>query len=208
MPANTDPPDSVPPLRAAAVFDRPVALVAIGGFILFLIAWFVQERYWVLEQRTLARVAILNGRVAAAHATEDELVTRVGEYLTAERRIVDAFEDQLEERELRDELAAADKLLDGWGANEESLKLRILTRFHREDIQTAFSSMLTLLDTLADDVDELRDPGADSSSDPDDVIDRCREDIEDVENALGSLSLAMASYVDRLPAQPDPSSTR
>jgi len=208
MPANTDPPDSAPPLPAAALLDRPLAIVLIGGFILFVIAWFVQERYWVLQQRTLAQLAILNARVAAAQATEDELVSRVGEYLTAQGRIVDAFEDQLDEQSLREELDTADKLLDDWSVHEESLKLHLMTRFPREDVQRAFSSMLTLLDALADDVDELRDPGADSSDDQDEVIDRCREDIEDVENALAGLSQALVGYIDRLPAQPDRSASR
>src|SRR5689334_16848839 len=98
---------SAPP--RAALLDRPLVAVVLGGVLVLLIAWLVTNRYWVLEQRALGRLAVLNARVAAAQSTEDDLVRGVGDYLTAETSVVDAYEDWVDEQTLRDTIDAADK---------------------------------------------------------------------------------------------------
>jgi hypothetical protein len=198
MSANTDSPDAAPRRRGAALLDRPFAAAALGGLILFLIAWFVTDRYWVLQQRALARLAVLNARVSAAQATEDDLVRRVGDYLTAEGSVVDAYEDWVDEQTLRRTIDAAETTLGDWAAREETLTLQMRTRFRQDDVQEAFTSLLTVLDTLSDDVDGLREFGDDSSNEQEDAVDRCREDAGDVEDALANLTQAMARHLDTL----------
>jgi methyl-accepting chemotaxis protein len=201
MSANLDPPESAPRRRAAALLNRRLTAVVLGGLILFLIAWFATDRSWVLQQRALARLAVLNARVGAAQAIEDDLVRRVGGYLSAESAVVDAYEDWDDEQTLRDTIASADKVLDDWAAREETLTLQMRTRFGQDEVQAAFTSLLTALDTLSDDVDGLREFGDDSSNEQEDAVDRCRDDAADVEDALANLTQAMGRYLNTLAFQ-------
>ena len=192
MSAYPDSPEAVPRRRAAALLDRPLVVVLVAGLIVFLIAWFVTDRYSSRQLRAQTRLAMLNALVAAAHATEDDLVTHVGDYLTAENSVLDAYEDWVDEQDLRATIEAADKVLADWAAHEETLALQLRTRIGQEEVQTAFASLLTALDTLTDEVDGLRAFGDESSSEQEDAIDRCREEVNDVEDALAGVTQAIA----------------
>jgi hypothetical protein len=198
MAAMNDPSDPAAPRRAAALLDRPLVVAVLGGLLLFLIAWLVTGRYWVLQERALARLAVLNARVAAARATEDDLVRGIGGYLSAESSVLDAYEDWVDDAELRATLDAADKALGDWAAHEETLMLQVRTHFGQDEVQTAFGSLLTALDTLSDEVDGLRAFGDESSNEQEDAIDRCREEVEDVEDALANVTQAMTRDLDTL----------
>ena len=205
MSEHPDSSEAVPRRRAAPLLDRPLVVVLVAGLVAFLIAWFVTDRYSSLQQRALARIAVLNARVAAAHATEDDLVTHVSDYLTAESSVLDAYEDWVDEQELRAAIDAADKVLAGWAAHEETLALQLRTRIAQDEVQTAFASLLTALDTLTDEVDGLRAFGDESSSEQADAIDRCRDEVNDVEDALDGVTQAIARSLDILAALAAPS---
>ena len=178
--------------RAAALFAHPLVVVLVAGVIVCLIAWFVTDRHSLLQQRALTRVAVLNARVAVVNAIEDDLVSHVGDYLSAESSVLDAYEDWVDEQELRATIDAADKVIAGWAAHEETLALQLRTRIGQDDVQTAFESLLTALDTLTDEVDRLRPFADESSSEQEDAIDRCREEVNDVEDALADVTHAIA----------------
>ena len=192
MPASPDSSEAVPRRRAAALLDRPLVVVLVAGLVVFLIAWFVTDHYSSFQQRALTRLAVLNARVAAAQAIEDDLVTHVADYLTAENSVLDAYEDWVDEQQLRATIEAADKVLAGWAAHEETLALQLRTRVGEDEVQTAFASLLAALDTLTDEVDGLHAFGDESSSEQEDAIDRCREDVNDVEDAVAGVTQAMA----------------
>ena len=192
MPASPDSPEAVPRRRVAALLDRPLVVVLVGGLIAFLIAWFATDRYSSFQQRALTRLAVLNARITAAQAIEDDLVTHVGDYLAAENSVLDAYEDWVDEQQLRATIEAADKVLAGWAAHEETLGLQLRTRVGDDNVQTAFASLLTALDTLTEEVDGLRAFGDESSSEQEDAFDRCRQDVNDVEDALAGVTQAMA----------------
>ena len=178
--------------RAAALFAHPLVVVLVAGVIVCLIAWFVTDRHSLLQQRALTRVAVLNARVAVVNAIEDDLVSHVGDYLSAESSVLDAYEDWVDEQELRATIDAADKVIASWAAHEETLALQLRTRIGQDDVQTAFESLLTALDTLTDEVDRLRPFADESSSEQEDAIDRCREEVNDVEDALADVTHAIA----------------
>jgi hypothetical protein len=195
LPVDPDSSEATPRRRAGARLDRLLVVALVAGLIVFLTGWFVTDRYSALQQRAMTRVALLNARVAAAHAIEDDLVTHVGDYLTAESSVLDAYEDWVDEQELRATIAAADKVLAGWAAHEETLALQLRTRLG-EEVQAAFASLLAALDTLTDEVDGLRGFGDESSNEQEDAIDRCREDVNDVEDALAGVTEAIARSLD------------
>ncbi len=181
-----------------ARFLRLVGVAIVSGLIIFAAAWLIVERYSALHQRSLAGLAILNARIAAAGSTQDDLVTTVGQYLAAEQSIVDAYDDELDDKQLLERIGNADKVLREWSAHQEVLRLRIRTHFPQDEIRSAFSSLVNLLDSLSDDVDDLQDHAHGDSDELQDAIDRCRDDVDEVEDAIADLALMMSQYIERL----------
>jgi hypothetical protein len=190
--------NSAPLRRVGRFLDRPIGVAIVAGLIIFGGGWFVVERYWTLHQRTLAGLAILNAHIASAGSTEDDLVTRAGQYLAAEQSIVDAYDDQLDDTQLAERIGDADKARREWSTHEEVLRLEIRTHFPQDDIQAEFSELLTMLDSLSDDVDDLQDDGSGATDQLQDAVERCRDDVDEAENAIARLALMMSRHIDSL----------
>ncbi len=173
--------------------NQPVMVTVIGGLIVFLITSYIQNFYWRSQQKFLR----LQQRTEVAEGVVEELAKKVGELRAASASLVGAHEQRYERKQLNEVIDRYDTAQKDWDESEGVLNLRIEIYF-AEDSRTndASARLSKSLDALDDDVSELlRYTTADPGDAHKQSIKKCRDAIDDVDGALGSLQSQMIKEV-------------
>lgn len=179
--------------------NQPFVVTFLGGLLVLCIGAYLQHRSWEYQNKALLRQAQISGRISGAQATEEEVVRRVGQLLTAEALIVGAHEGSFDLNQLKETIAKNAGLRDEWDLAEEALKLRVRTSFSDRNVQRLLQELLSQFDPLYEDVEALQ---AFSTNGPSDghkkQIAACRSRIGIIESKLEELTNAMTRYIDAI----------
>jgi hypothetical protein len=152
----------------------------------------VQDHYWESQQRFLAQQARINKRIESASATQEQLVTAVGEVLTGEAVIVGAHEQRFGTEQLDKSIDEYNALKDRWDRTEEGLRLRMQLFFPSSETQLRWVELQRELEHMDAEIQKLEAfKTTDVSQGHQNQISRCRAQISQLEARLAELARYM-----------------
>jgi hypothetical protein len=176
--------------------NQPLAVTVIGGLLVFVISAFIQDRYWIKQQRFSARQVLISKTIDAATASESEIVDRVGKLISSYALIVGAHEHNLSEAELEEDRQKFNRMQLDWDVSEDLLKLKLRLYFASPQVQKEWQKIEDLLATLDEEIAKLfAIPIAERSSKHQKSLEECRSLITKTEAALADLGSSMDASI-------------
>jgi len=172
--------------------NQPVVVTVLGGLAVFFISNYIQNQYWISQQKFLVQQATLSKRLELSNAAVEDLVRAVGRLITASASVVAAHERGFDRRQLNETIDHYNVLQDEWDQSEEVLKLKLRTYFPQAEIDAQWHDLRLKLGALDAEIVTLHGfSTSDASAAHRAQFAACRKSMKEAEDSLARLSTAM-----------------
>ena len=188
----------------ASVFkhaNKPLPVTVIGGLIVLFVTNYVQDRYWLAQQRFLLDQARMNRMWEGSLAALDEIGKAVQKRLAASALLIDAYGNGFEYTQLLQSVKQYNQRIDEWDDARQTIKLRLATYFPDPKVGEQWQRLRDDIVELKEGVSQLSEVASRTSARESQVA-ICRKFLDKSDADADTLTQSMIAYAESRIAPP------